>query len=142
MDVCCINRPFDDLSQDRIQFESDSVLAILSRCESGEWTLVSSEVIDLELARLKNHERLNKIRTLCSISKERLVLNEVATERAKELQRYGIKVTDSLHLAVAEAYEIDVFLTTDDDFFPCYETDNDKNDCGESCCLAYGGMAI
>ena len=116
MDVCCLNRPFDDLSQGRIQFESDAVLAILSRCKSGEWALVSSEVMDLEFAKSSNRERLNKVRALCSISKERLVINEAATQRAIEFQRYGIKVMDSLHLAVAEEYEIEVLLTTDDSF--------------------------
>jgi len=116
MDVCCINRPFDDLSQDRVQFESDAVLTILSHCKSEEWTLVSSEVMDLELAKLSNRERLNKVRMLCSISKEHLVLNEAVTEQAIEFQRCGIKVMDSLHLAVAEMHEIDVLLTTDDNF--------------------------
>jgi hypothetical protein len=28
LDVCCLNRPFDDLRQDRVQFESDAVLGI------------------------------------------------------------------------------------------------------------------
>ena len=111
-----MNRPFDDLSQDRVQFESDAVLTILSRCKSEEWTLVSSEVMDLELAKLSNRERLNKVRMLCSISKEHLVLNEAVTEQAIEFQRCGIKVMDSLHLAVAEMHEIDVLLTTDDNF--------------------------
>ena len=116
MDVCCINRPFDDLSQGRIQFESDAVLAILSRCQSGEWILVLSEVMDLEFAKSSDRERLNKVRALCSVSKERLIINEAATERAIEFQRCGIKVMDSLHLAVAEEYGIDVLLTTDDSF--------------------------
>ena len=91
-------------------------MAILSRCKSGKWTLVSSEVIDLESAKSPNRERLNKVRALFSISKERLIIDEDATVRAMELQHCGIKVMDSLHLAVAEAHEIDVFLTTDDDF--------------------------
>ena len=116
MDVCCINRPFDDLSQDRVQFESDAVLIILSRCESEEWTLVSSEVVDLELAESSNREKLDKVRALCSISKERLVVDEAAAEQAIEFQRCGIKEMDSLHLAVAEENEIDVLLTTDDAF--------------------------
>ena len=34
--------------------------------------------------------------------------------RAEELQGRGIKEFDSLHLAVAEVANIDVFLTTDD----------------------------
>jgi len=34
LDVCCLNRPFDDQSQDRIHLESEAVLLILERCQS------------------------------------------------------------------------------------------------------------
>jgi len=29
MDICCFNRPFDDLSQDRIYLEAEAVLSIM-----------------------------------------------------------------------------------------------------------------
>lgn len=53
MDVCCFNRPFDDQTQDRIRIESDAILAILSKCMSGRWQLLSSEVIDIEIKTLE-----------------------------------------------------------------------------------------
>ncbi len=37
LDVCCLNRPFDDQRQSRIRLESEAVLLILARCKSGEW---------------------------------------------------------------------------------------------------------
>jgi predicted nucleic acid-binding protein len=114
MDVCCLNRPFDDLSQERIQFESDAVLLIIARCESGQWELVSSEVIDLEMKKQTDLERLEKVQALCSVSSKRLILTEQTQNKAKEFQSYGIKLFDSLHLAVAETNYVDVFLTTDD----------------------------
>jgi predicted nucleic acid-binding protein len=114
MDVCCLNRPFDDLTQDRIQLESDAVLSIIARCESGPWELVSSEVIDLESKKQTNLARQKKVQALCSASGKRLILTEDAQNRAKEFQRQGIKVFDSLHLAIAETCRMDIFLTTDD----------------------------
>jgi len=36
MDCCCFNRPFDDLSHDKVRFECEAVLAILKSCESGK----------------------------------------------------------------------------------------------------------
>jgi len=114
MDVCCLNRPFDDLTQERIQFESDAVLSIIARCESKQWVLVSSEIIDLEFGRQTNLRRLKKVQALYSVASRRLILTEQAQHRAEELQGHGIKVLDSLHLAVAEVFNIDVFLTTDD----------------------------
>ncbi len=49
MDVCCYNRPFDDQTQDKIRIESDAILAVLSKCISDQWKLLSSEVIDIEI---------------------------------------------------------------------------------------------
>jgi hypothetical protein len=35
LDACCLNRPFDDRSQDRIRLEAEAVLAIIERVETG-----------------------------------------------------------------------------------------------------------
>jgi hypothetical protein len=51
LDVCCLNRPFDDQTQERIRLEAEAVRLILERCQSGEWQLLGSEVIDVELRR-------------------------------------------------------------------------------------------
>ena len=37
LDVCCLNRPFDDQRQDHIRLEAEAVLLILGRCEAREW---------------------------------------------------------------------------------------------------------
>ena len=50
MDACCLNRPFDDQSQDRVRIEAEAVLSILDYCASGEWELASSKALDFELA--------------------------------------------------------------------------------------------
>jgi predicted nucleic acid-binding protein len=102
------------LTQDRIQFESDAILAIISRCQSGKWTLVSSEAVELELNKARNNDKLKKVLALLSASTEKLILDEIAINRSEEFQKNGIKPMDSLHLAVAETSNIDVFLTTDD----------------------------
>ncbi len=36
-------------TQDKIRIESDAIIAILSKCVSGEWHLLSSEVLDIEI---------------------------------------------------------------------------------------------
>ena len=114
MDVCCLNRPFDDLSQDRIYLEAEAVLSIISRCEKGIWTLMESGVIEYELSNISDEERLEQAQTLYSAASERIVLTEKAEVRAKYFQENGVKPFDSLHLALAEAHNVDVFLTTDD----------------------------
>ena len=57
LDVCCLNRPFDDQRQDRVRLESEAVLLILSRIENGEWEWVSSQVVDLEIQRTPDPDR-------------------------------------------------------------------------------------
>jgi len=46
LDVCCLNRPFDDSTQDRIRLESEAILTILERCLQGNWSLVISEITE------------------------------------------------------------------------------------------------
>ncbi|MCL1852591.1 MAG: PIN domain-containing protein [Peptococcaceae bacterium] len=116
MDVCCLNRPFDDLSQDRIYLEAEAILSIISHCEKGEWTLISSGIIEFELSKLSNSERLEQVQTLYAAASERIKLTEPAEKRAAFFQQNGLKPFDSLHLAVAEAAGVDALLTTDDRF--------------------------
>jgi len=56
LDVCCLNRPFDDWVQERLRLEGDSVLTILERVRTGEWQLISSEAITVELEKMRNLE--------------------------------------------------------------------------------------
>ena len=116
LDVCCLNRPFDDLTQERVHFESDAVLAILSRCRSGQWMLISSEALYLELNKIRNADKLKKIIALLSLAAETVTLSKSAIKRSMEFQKNGIKPMDSLHLAAAEDKKVDVLLTTDDAF--------------------------
>ena len=37
MDCCCLNRPSDDQTQDKIRIESDAIIAILFKCYYGSW---------------------------------------------------------------------------------------------------------
>ena len=46
LDVCCLNRPFDDQTQGRIHLEAESILTILSLCEMRNWRLLNSEIIE------------------------------------------------------------------------------------------------
>ena len=114
MDVCCLNRPFDDLSQDKVYLETEAILSIVSRCEQGEWVLVSSGVIEYELSNSTDEDRLGQVMNLYAAASERFTLTEQTEKRAAYFQSNGIKTLDSLHLAAAEISGADVFLTTDD----------------------------
>jgi hypothetical protein len=43
LDVCCLNRPFDEQTQERIRLEAEAVLFILTKFQVGDWRLLGSE---------------------------------------------------------------------------------------------------
>jgi predicted nucleic acid-binding protein len=114
LDVCCLNRPFDDHRQERIRFESEAVITILDRCHSKTLTLLSSEVVDLEISKIPDDNRRQKVILSSSISKINVVVDDEIKKRARELYKLGFKSFDAFHIACAEKGLADVFLTTDD----------------------------
>lgn len=114
LDTCCLNRPFDDQTQERIRLESEAVLAIISRIEKGEWDWVGSEVLMDEIEQTPDTQKLSRARLLSGFVKQTVEVGEAEVERSKELRREGFKEFDSLHLACAETAKADVFLSTDD----------------------------
>lgn len=66
LDVCCLNRPFDDQTQERIRLEAEAVILVLARFKSGVWEWVSSEVVDYEIAQIADLTRRRRIRSLAS----------------------------------------------------------------------------
>ena len=68
LDVCCLNRPFDDLTQERVRLESEAVLLILGRCQRGEWQLVGSEAIALEIKQTRDLERKSQLQALSDMA--------------------------------------------------------------------------
>ena len=116
LDVCCFNRPFDDQIQERIHLESEAVLCILERCHIGKWQLVGSEVVDFEVFNIPDNERRQKVLSLVSLAKSRVVVDAEIEKQALVLEKAGLKSLDALHLACAEKAKADILLTTDDKF--------------------------
>ena len=111
MDCCCLGRPFDDLSQDRIYLEAEAVLSIVTRCEKGEWTMIASGALDFELSLIPDEDLLTQIHAIYSVANVRVIISKDAEQRAEELQSQGLRT--SLHVALEEYCNADIFLTTD-----------------------------
>ena len=58
LDVCCLNRPFDDWTQERIRLEGEAVLSIMECIRVRKWQLVTSEAIEVELETMRNLDKL------------------------------------------------------------------------------------
>ena len=115
LDVCSLNRPFDDHTQDRVRLESEAVLTILSRSQTESWILLGSEIIDIEISKIPDDDRMQKVSLLSSISQSYIIADEDTEKRAIELEELGFKSFDALHIACAEKGNAGVLLTTDDD---------------------------
>jgi hypothetical protein len=114
LDVCCFNRPFDDQIQSRIRLETEAVLAILQRCETGEWELVISEMVETEVAQIAAPERRQRVESALLMAQVNIRVDDIAENRAIELQGLGFQGFDAVHLDCAEIAQVDVFLSTDD----------------------------
>jgi predicted nucleic acid-binding protein len=114
MDVCCLNRPLDDLDQARIRLEAEAVTEIIQLCENGPWRLANSDIIEFEVGR--HSDAFKRELTYAILAKAAVYISSSAAieRRAEELMGFSFKFHDALHLAFAEAGNVDVFLTTDD----------------------------
>jgi predicted nucleic acid-binding protein len=116
LDACSWCRPYDNLSQPRIYIESEAILEILHLCKLKSWRIAASEVIEIELMRIKDTEKLDNVKGLYEEATEYLTLTNDIKLLAQIFQQYGLKKYDSLHLATAQINGYDVLLTTDDNF--------------------------
>ena len=113
-DVCCLNRPLDALQQSRVRLEAEAIISILQKCQEGEWVLLNSEAIQFEMSQHPDPFKKEQLESILSVAAREISSSEAIELRAEELKELGFKFYDALHLALAEAGDADVFLTTDD----------------------------
>jgi predicted nucleic acid-binding protein len=114
LDVCCLNRPYDDQIQDRIHLESEAVLTILKHIEAGDWEWIVSSVVLFEIGETPSPERKRRVLKLCEKASSKIGLSEEIRLFAETLKSHGFSTYDALHLACAKQAGVDVFLSTDD----------------------------
>jgi predicted nucleic acid-binding protein len=114
LDVCCLNRPFDDQTQQRIRLETEAILLLLNECQAGNWKLVSSNALDAEIGLTPNPTRLKQVQDLLSAATVKVQTSNALEQRIAELTQLGFTFYDAAHVASAERSQSDVFLTTDD----------------------------
>lgn len=113
-DICCLNRPLDDLQQPRIKLEAEAMIFILEQCQQQKWTLVNSDSIEFEISRNSDSFKKEQLKTILSIATRYLDTNDRIETLASHLIEQGFKLNDAFHLAFSQIYHLDVFLTTDD----------------------------
>ena len=114
LDVCCLNRPFDEQKQARIRLETEAILEIINYCQAEIWTLITSNVLEAEINQTPNKERIENVKKILLIAKIKVLSGDWLKERTEELRKLGFTSYDAAHIASAERAKADIFLTTDD----------------------------
>ena len=114
LDVCCLNRPFDDWTQERVRLEGESVIGIITQVSTKGWQIINSEAIEVELQRMSNLDKLQNILSLLKMSSIYVNIDEIIENRSRTLEDLGFTLYDSYHIACSEIAKADILLTTDD----------------------------
>jgi len=90
LDVCCLNRPFDDQNQDRIHLEAEAILAVLNYSRMSGWSVISSDAIDFEIGRIPDHDKRLKVQILSTLHDVHVKVDAGVARRATELKQMGL----------------------------------------------------
>ena len=110
-----MNRPFDDQTNLRIRLESEAIKMILFLCEQKHWQLISSKIVEFEIANTPDEGRRKELEIINGLASSIVDINDITSSRAKEFENMGLQAIDALHLACSEN-RADVMLTVDDQF--------------------------
>lgn len=114
LDLCCLNRPFDDQHQPRVRLETEAVLGLIQLALLGELRWVTSNALELESSRNTDVDRRAEVEILLDTATSRVTVSPRERQRGRELQALGFKAFDALHIACAERASVDALLSTDD----------------------------
>ena len=114
LDACCLHRPFDDQTQERIRLEAEAVLLILNRFPQGLGHWVSSNALVYEIQQTPDAERRRRVLSLLRSRHSTVKAERGEVVRAGALQARGFKAVDSLPIACAEKAGCALLLTTED----------------------------
>jgi hypothetical protein len=114
LDLCAIQRPFDDAGQQRIRDETEALYRILQLIGGGVLELVGSFALELESDANPNPIKRGYTESVLELADERLEPTAEAQRRADGYNAMGLKAWDAMHLAIAVEAHVDFFCTCDD----------------------------
>ena len=113
LDNCCYNRPYDPQEELAVVLETFAKLQIQALMRSGAIEYAWSQILVLEVSCNPFFDRQEAIYDWMDNAVAFIESTDDVVARGKEIESYGIKPKDALHLASAETAECDWFFTTD-----------------------------
>lgn len=114
LDNCCFNRPFDDQSKIRIMLEAEAKLKVQDDILKKKFELVWSYILEAENMANPFEERRNTIVDWREHAIMKITENHTILNKAKNLNKIGLRSKDALHISCAIFAGCSYFLTTDD----------------------------
>lgn len=116
LDTCCLGRPFDEQTQERIRQETQALREIGDCFITSQLRWISSTVLEIEVGNNPRVKQRNEVMAKLSLAHQTVQVGASETACAAHLQQLGFPSFDALHIACAESGGADVLLTTDDVF--------------------------
>jgi len=113
LDNCCYNRPFDSQMDLCIHLETMAKMRVQALMKGGDVEYVWSDALDYEIGQSPNFQEPDMIAPWKYNAVETVVVDDAVISRGEEIERFGVKAMDAIHIACAEAASCDWFLTTD-----------------------------
>jgi predicted nucleic acid-binding protein len=113
LDNCCFNRPYDNQSDQKIQFETRAKLFIQRLVISKNVELVWSYILKFENSKNLFSAKRNAIAQWEALSVLFVDASNEIVSLAENITQTGIKTTDALHLACAITAKCNYCITVD-----------------------------
>ena len=91
LDVCCLNRPLDNLEQTRIRLEAESITEIVQNCQDGKWQLINSDIIEFEVGQHSDSFKQEMVKSILSIATVFIQSTKEIDFRTQELMKLSFK---------------------------------------------------
>jgi predicted nucleic acid-binding protein len=114
LDNSFLNRPFDDPLAGMNSKEGAVLYDIIRLTREGKVQLVNSTIVEVENAANEIAARKTFVASVMRLSASYQNLNDSIVDRAEKIVReYQLQPLDAVHLASAEATQVDFFITCD-----------------------------
>ncbi|MBI3610720.1 MAG: PIN domain-containing protein [Nitrospirae bacterium] len=114
IDLCCLKRPFDARSDERIALEAEASTTLIEFVEKGKVHLIVSGALIAENNRNPRKDRREATQRILEMHHEISSLTQAVEARARQIHQHGLTGVDALHLALAESAGADAFVTCDE----------------------------
>ena len=113
LDVCAIQRPFDDATQRAILDETDALFGVIALVEKGVVELVGSFALEIENAANPDPIKRDYTSMVLLLATQRVEPSAVVQHLTDSYRALGIETWDATHLAAAVEARVDFFCACD-----------------------------